>query len=75
MFVTGSSNTSILQFQPSQDLEGEDADRNIPWLEDTTLPGGLGDVMVRTGVMVHRIVVVVRRVHVVMEFGEGHVGG
>jgi len=45
------------------------------WLEDTTLPGDLSDVMVRTSVVVHQIVVVVRWVHVVMVFCEGHVGG
>ena len=52
---------------------GEEADRNIPWLENTVLPGRLSDVMVGSGVVVHRIVVVVRRVHVVGI--SCHVGG
>lgn len=52
-----------------------DADRHLPWFEDAALPGGLGDVMVRTGVAMNRVVVVVRWVHVVVEWREGHGGG
>jgi len=43
-------------------------------LEDTTDAGSLGDVMVRTGVVVNRVIVVVRRVHVVVVSRDGHVG-
>jgi len=56
-----------------RDSHREEADRNAPWLENTALPGGLSDMMVRSGVVVHRIVVVVRRVCVVGI--SRHVGG
>jgi len=52
---------------------GEEADRNIPWLEDTVLSRGLSDMTVGSGVVMHRIVVVARRVHVVGI--SCHVGG
>ena len=56
-------------------MDRGDRDHNSPGLEDTTLPGGLGDVMVRAGVAMDRIVVFVRGVHVVMVSCEGHGGG
>ena len=56
-----------------ESVDGEDANRDSPWLEDITLPRGLDDVMVRTGVAMHRIVVVIRLVQVVV--ASGHVRG
>ena len=56
-----------------ESVDGEDANRDSPWPEDTTLPRGLGDVMVRTGVAMHRIIVVIRLVQVAV--APGHVGG
>lgn len=50
------------------------ADRDSPGLEDTTDTGSLGDVMVGAGVVVNRVVVVVRRAHVVVVSRDGHVG-
>ena len=49
-------------------------DRNSPRLEDTTDAGSLGDVMVRTGVVMDHVVVVVRRVHVVVISCDSHAG-
>jgi len=83
MFVTGSSNTSILELATESGMVivwmgtagCEDADRDSPWPEDATLPGSLNDVMVRTGVAMNRIVIVVCRVHVVVVSWKGHGGG
>jgi len=43
-------------------------------LEDTTDAGSLGDMIVRAGVVVDRVIVVVRREHVIVVSCDGHVG-